>query len=77
MRTPQKNYQTDDAIYQWHKEKTKSNASWAFKDADYATGLWRCETEWDRCKEYGIWVIIWGLLLVALYGLSYMDRVFK
>mgnify|MGYP003352586127 CR=1 FL=1 len=24
----------------------------SFKDADYATGLWRCESEWDRTKSY-------------------------
>jgi hypothetical protein len=32
--------------------KTYSSASEAFKDADYATGIWRCETEWDRTKAY-------------------------
>ena len=32
--------------------KTYRSASEAFKDADYATGLWKCETEWDRTKSY-------------------------
>ena len=32
--------------------KSYKTASEAFKDADYATGLWRCESEWDRTKAY-------------------------
>lgn len=41
-------------------ERTYSTVSEAFKDADYATPIWRCETEWDRSKE-----IIGGLLVVG------------
>ena len=72
-----RNYEGGDTLYQWHKEKTKSNASWAFKDADYATPIWKCETEMDRVKEYGIFVVIWGLLLAGLYGLYFVDKLFK
>lgn len=61
---PRINYQADDALAQWHKEKTKSSMDEAFRTADYATGLWRCETEWDRTKEY-LWAI---LLFIGLLG---------
>ena len=56
-----------DTLAEWHREKTKSSASEAFKDADYATGLWRCPNEWDRIKEGGVWLILWGVLLGGLY----------
>lgn len=72
-----RNYEGGDTLYQWHKEKTKSSASEAFRDADYATPIWRCESDWDRVKEYGIFVIIWGLLLAGLYGLYFIDHAFK
>jgi hypothetical protein len=70
MRVPKVNYQTDDALAQWHKEKTKSSMSEAFRDADYATPIWRCETDWDRTKEYIGWVALWGALLFSLYALA-------
>lgn len=76
-KTKRVNYQADDAIAQWNKEKTKSSASWAFKDADYATALWRCETEMDKLKDGIIWIFIWFALLGGLYGLSYLDKVLK
>ena len=77
VKLPRIQYQTDDALGQWHREKIKSSSSEAFRDADYATPIWKCETEWDRCKEYGIFVIIWGLLLAGLYGLYFIDHAFK
>ena len=33
-------------------DKTYRSASEAFRDADYATPIWKCETEWDRTKAY-------------------------
>jgi hypothetical protein len=71
------NYQGDDIAKHIWSSKTHSSASEAFRDADYATPIWKCETEWDRCKEYGIFVIIWGLLLAGLYGLYFIDHAFK
>jgi hypothetical protein len=47
--------------------KTYSSASEAFRDADYATPIWRCETEWDRTKEYLLWGVMWLILLGSLY----------
>ena len=64
MRAPRVNYQGDDtAKYIW-SSKTHRSASEAFRDADYATPIWRCETEWDRTKDGLVWV----LLFVGLLG---------
>lgn len=51
-------------------DKTYRSASEAFRDADYATPIWRCETEWDRTKNYIGWVLMWGVLFFALYALA-------
>jgi hypothetical protein len=51
---------------EWHDEKLKST----LRDADYATGLWRCETEWDRTKEYLLWGVMWAVLLYSMYLLA-------
>jgi hypothetical protein len=50
--------------------KTYRSTSEAFKDADYATPIWRCETEWDRAKEYIGWGLMWAVLLGSLYLLA-------
>ena len=47
--------------------KTYRSTSEAFRDADYATPIWRCETEWDRTKEYIGWILMWTVLLGSLY----------
>lgn len=54
--------------------RTYRTASEAFRDADYATGLWRCETDFDRTKQYlgGIAVLaIFGGLLFALGSIPF------
>jgi hypothetical protein len=66
-----------DPAFFIHHNQTHRSASEAFRDADYATALWKCETELDRWKESGTWVLIWGLLLAGLYGLSYLDKLLK
>jgi hypothetical protein len=50
--------------------KTYRSSSEAFKDADYATPMWRCETEWDRTKDYLGWGLMWAVLLGSLYLLA-------
>jgi hypothetical protein len=50
--------------------KTYRSTSEAFKDADYATPMWRCETDWDRTKEYLLWGVMWAVLLSSLYLLA-------
>ena len=51
-------------------DKTYRSASEAFRDADYATPIWRCETEWDRTKNYLGWMAMWGVVLGSLYLLA-------
>ena len=48
-------------------DKTYRSASEAFRDADYATPIWRCETEWDRTKQYLGGLAMLGFLLGGLY----------
>lgn len=73
MRTPQlkrTNYQGDDTATFIHHNKTHRTVSEAFKDADYATPIWRCETEWDRTKDGLIWILLFVGLLGGLYLLG-------
>ena len=42
----------------------------AFRDADYATAFWRCESDWDRTKEQLGWILMWIGTLGALYLLG-------
>ena len=70
MRTPQlkrTNYQGDDTATFIHHNKTHRTVSEAFKDADYATPIWRCETEWDRTKQYLGWIALWIGFLGFMY----------
>jgi hypothetical protein len=62
-----KQYFGDDPAKFIHSNKTHRSASEAFRDADYATGLWRCETDWDRTREYLKWIFMWAFLLFTLY----------
>jgi hypothetical protein len=50
-----------------HSSKTHRTASEAFRDADYATPIWRCETDWDRTKQYLGWIVVWAFTLSAFY----------
>jgi hypothetical protein len=64
-------YQSDiDPAVIIHSSKTHRTASEAFRDADYATSIWRCENEFDRTMGYLGWTIMWGMLLGGLYLLA-------
>jgi hypothetical protein len=51
-------------------DKTYRSASEAFRDADYATPIWRCESDWDRTKKYLGGLAMWVFLLFGLYALA-------
>lgn len=55
--------------------KTYSSASEAFKDADYATAIWRCETENERgLRIIGGWVaILLGIGFAYAVAFSFVD----
>jgi hypothetical protein len=58
-----KPYEGSDILMEWHKEKMKSTPH----DADYATAIWRCESE----HEYG-WRVVKAWAGVALgIGMAY------
>jgi hypothetical protein len=74
MRKPKKVVKTqylgdDPAQFVW-SNRTHRSASEAFRDADYATPIWRCETEWDRTKEYIGWSLMWAFVLFSLYAVA-------
>jgi hypothetical protein len=58
-----KPYEGGDALMEWHNEKMKST----LRDADYATPIWRCETDWDKTKEYLGWIGMWAFFFFVLY----------
>ena len=66
--TTKKQYlgETDPAQY-IHSHKTHRSVSEAFRDADYATPIWRCETDFDRAKEYLGWIAMWAFTLFVMY----------
>jgi hypothetical protein len=61
-----KPYEGGDALMEWHKEKTRT----ATHNTDYFTPMWRCETDWDRTKDYLTWIAMWAGLLGCLYLLA-------
>ena len=63
-------YFGDDPAKFIHSSKTHRTVSEAFRDADYATPIWRCESEWDRTKEYLGWIVMWLVVLSALYSIA-------
>lgn len=47
--------------------RTSRTVSEAFKDADYAQAIWRCETDFDRTVEILKWVMVWVFTLGTFY----------
>ena len=47
--------------------KTFSSASEAFRDADYATPIWRCESEWDRSKDILVALVVFMVAIGFIY----------
>lgn len=61
-------YKGTDAIAEWHKAKAKSSMSEAFRDADYATPIWKCNTEWDDFVQFvKDFAIMLPILLIGCY----------
>jgi hypothetical protein len=49
--------------------RTYRSASEAFKDANYATPIWRCETDFDRAVRFMSDTIIGVLLAICSFSL--------
>jgi len=48
---------------------TARSLSEAFRDADYATPIWRCETDYDRTKHYLQEIAIFAALFVVAFSI--------
>jgi hypothetical protein len=47
-----KPYEGGDTLMDWHKEKAKSSLSESLRDADYATAMWKFNSEWDDFVQF-------------------------
>jgi len=52
--------------------KTYTSASEAFRDADYATGIWKCESDTQRAIKMikDLWPIL--LFILVMFGAVYL-----
>jgi len=52
--------------------KTYTSASEAFRDADYATGIWKCESDTQRAITMikDLWPIL--LFILVMFGAVYL-----
>ena len=48
-----KNYKASDDIWEWQRHNmTHRSVSEAFRDADYASAIYKPKSEWDDCVEF-------------------------
>jgi hypothetical protein len=70
MKTPRRTTpflgEQDTAKLIW-SSKTHRSASEAFRDADYATPIWKCKSDWHRTMDYIGWIVMWVVTLSAFY----------
>jgi hypothetical protein len=68
LKTP---YEGGDTLMEWHKEKMKSVPH----DADYATPIWRCETDAERGWRMikGFAGIVSGIGLAYVFAFAFVD----
>lgn len=75
------NYLEAEKILRKNISPTPRTYSEAVKDADYATAMWRCETDFDRTKNLligllGVTVLL-GLFASFIYGLIVWVNLWK
>ncbi len=55
-------------VIRYHRYTTTARSlSEATRDADYATPIWRCETDIDRAKGFIQDLSVWLLLFAAVF----------
>jgi hypothetical protein len=66
-----KPYEGSDVFMEWHKEKMKSTP----QDADYATPIWRCETDAERGWRMikGFAGVASGIGMAYLFAFAFID----
>ena len=66
-------YKGGDTLMDWHRAKAKSSLSETCKGADYATPMWKFNSEWDDfvqfMKDCLIVIPLIGLCLYIVYEL--------
>jgi len=70
---------TQDPAFYIHHNKTHRSASEAFRDADYATPIWRSETDLEQLVSF-LAGSMWGALIVFVpfvFVLTALHYVFK
>lgn len=65
------NYLEAEKILRKNLSPIPRTYSEAVKDADYATAIWRCETEWDRTKNWLLGATVVSVLLSLFASLIY------
>lgn len=45
-------YKGGDVLMDWHRAKAKGSMSEAYRDADYATPIWKCHSDWDDFVKF-------------------------
>jgi hypothetical protein len=70
-----KPYEGSDTLMEWHKEKSKSSMGEAYKDADYATPIWRCESDAERGWRMmkGFAGVASGIGLAYVFAFAFID----
>lgn len=71
-------YKGGDVVMDWHRVKAKGSLSETYKDADYATPIWKCNSEWDDfvqfVKDTLIVIPLLALFLFFVYAVFvYLD----
>lgn len=64
-------YKGGDTLMDWHRAKAKGSMSEAYRDADYATPIWKCNSEWDDFVQFAKDTLIVIPLLVFFVYLVY------
>jgi hypothetical protein len=66
-----KPYEGSDVFMEWHKERMKSTP----QDADYATPIWRCESDAERgWRMIKAWAgIASGIGLAYVFAFAFID----
>jgi hypothetical protein len=65
------NYLEAEKILRKNLSPLPRTYSEAVKDADYATAIWRCETEWDRTKDWLLGAVVIGVLMSLFASIIY------
>jgi hypothetical protein len=69
IKTMKWQYKAEDDIWEWQRHNmTHRSASEAFRDAEYATAIYKPKSEWDDCMEFcGGMVLMTPVLLFVGY----------